>query len=119
MWHESWEKFYDGECLIHAVDDGFFFLFCKRSSTCGEMPMLYALMWIAQSAWTKGLMSWQSFVELERLSRNGLQGLVTFYFLFIFIFIGVSVGKSSKLVTTIMAVVTFVYYYSLFALPGQ
>lgn len=45
---------------------------------CGEMPMLYALMWIVLSVWTRELMSWPNFVELERLLQNGLPGLVAF-----------------------------------------
>ncbi|KAJ6375689.1 hypothetical protein OIU77_000626 [Salix suchowensis] len=39
----------------------------------GEVLMLSALMWIARCAWMRALMNLQSFVELGKLSLNGLQ----------------------------------------------
>lgn len=94
------------------------FLFCQRSLRCGEMPMLYALMWIALCAWTRGLMSWQNFVELERLLQNGLPGLVASIYYILIVIDLMLVENCSQLMTPAMELYIFYFVGSTRAMSG-
>lgn len=82
----TWESNIVSEIVqSHGCSWWLLFQYLQKFLSYGEMPMRCALMWIAQCAWMRVLTNLQSFVELERLLLNGLQGEIFLKGLHLFI----------------------------------